>query len=160
MHYDIIGDIHGCHDTLVSLLETLGYRLLDGCYQHSVRKAIFVGDFVDRGPQQIAVIDTVRAMMDAGHAQAVMGNHEFNAIAYVTTDEKYGGYLRRHSERNQRTHQAFLDAVALAPECYQDIIEWMKALPLWLDLGGLRVVHMPAAIGTRNSRLSLRPMAC
>ena len=141
MHYDIIGDIHGCHDTLVSLLKTLGYQLLDGCYQHPVRKAIFVGDFVDRGPKQVDVIDTVRAMVDAGQAYAVMGNHEFNAIAYVTPDKKYGGFLRKHSERNQRTHQAFLEAMAVSPERYEDLIEWMKTLPLWLDLGNLRVVH-------------------
>lgn len=141
MKYDIIGDIHGCHDTLISLLKTLGYQLLDGCYQHSERKAIFVGDFVDRGPKQIEVVDTVRMMIDAGHAHAVMGNHEFNAIAYVTPDKKYGGFLRKHSERNQRTHQAFLDAMAVSPDRYDELIEWMKTLPLWLDLGNLRVVH-------------------
>lgn len=139
--YDIIGDIHGCHDTLILLLETLGYQLLDGCYRHSDRQAVFVGDFIDRGPHQLEVIDTVRAMMEAGQAHAVMGNHEFNAIAYVTEDKKFGGYLRRHSERNQRTHQAFLDAVEQQPQRYNDVIEWMKTLPLWIDLGGIRVVH-------------------
>lgn len=140
-HYDIIGDIHGCHDTLISLLETLGYQMKNAHYQHPSRKAIFVGDFIDRGPKQLAVIDTVRAMVDAEHAYAVMGNHEFNAIAYVTPDHKYGGYLRGHSERNQRNHKAFLDAVSSQPERYEDVISWFKTLPLWLDLDGLRIVH-------------------
>lgn len=141
MHYDFIGDIHGCHDTLVSLLRALEYRLIDGCYRHPSRKTVFVGDFVDRGPHQIQVIDTVRAMVDAGQAHAVMGNHEFNAIAYVTEDKKYGGYLRSHSERNERNHRAFLDAMEAQPERYDDVLEWFKTLPLWLDLGNVRVVH-------------------
>ncbi|PID45542.1 MAG: metallophosphoesterase [Proteobacteria bacterium] len=140
-HYDIIGDIHGYYDTLISLFEILGYEYRDGCYRHPSRKAVFVGDFIDRGPKQIEVIDTVRAMMDAGQAYTVMGNHEFNAIAYVTEDRKYGGFLRRHSERNRRTHQAFLDAMAAHPERYDELITWMKSLPLWLDLGEIRIVH-------------------
>lgn len=141
MNYDIIGDIHGCHDTLISLLQTLGYQQLEGCYQHPDRMAIFVGDFVDRGPKQIEVIDTVRAMVEAGQAYAVMGNHEFNAIAYVTPDETYGGFLRAHNERNDRNHSAFLEAMAEHPERYDDVLAWFRTLPLWLDLGNIRIIH-------------------
>ena len=46
---DIIGDIHGHADKLVRLLLQLGYKNIDGVYQHSDRKAVFVGDFIDRG---------------------------------------------------------------------------------------------------------------
>ena len=45
--YDIIGDIHGHADELVSLLELMGYRQrAGGVYEHPSRHAIFVGDFV------------------------------------------------------------------------------------------------------------------
>ncbi len=54
-----------------------GYRRLD-------RKALFVGDFVDRGPAISEVIEIVRSMVDANDALAVMGNHEYNAIAFHT----------------------------------------------------------------------------
>jgi len=141
MNYDIIGDIHGCHDTLIALLETLEYTQQQGCYQRPDRKVIFLGDFVDRGPQQLQVVDTVRAMVDAGHAYAVMGNHEFNAIAYATQDIEHGGFLRAHSERNARNHRAFLEAIDQQPERYAEVIEWFKTLPLWLELDGLRVIH-------------------
>ena len=140
-HYDIIGDIHGCHDTLISLLEALGYQQQSGRYQHPSRKVIFVGDFIDRGPMQLETVQTVRAMVDAKQAYAVMGNHEFNAIAYITPDHTYGGYLRAHNSRNERNHRAFLDAMAQHPEQYDDVINWFKTLPLWLDLGDLRIVH-------------------
>ena len=51
-------------------------------YRHADRKVVFIGDFVDRGPGIGEVIEIVRAMVDAGDALAVMGNHEYNAIAF------------------------------------------------------------------------------
>ncbi len=142
MSYDIIGDIHGYSETLERLLRELGYARDEGSvYRHPDRRAIFLGDFVDRGPYQRETIAIVRAMIDAGTALAVMGNHEFNAIAYATPDEKAGGFLRAHSEKNRRQHQAFLDAFADEPEAYAETIEWFRTLPLWLDLGDLRVIH-------------------
>lgn len=141
MKYDIIGDIHGCYDSLIALLSKLDYELIDGCYQHASRKVIFVGDFIDRGPKQLEVIDCVKAMVDAGAALAVMGNHEFNAIAYATADTKHGGFLRRHSERNQRHHQVFLDAVEGDPKRYAEVIDWFYTLPMWLDFDDVRIIH-------------------
>ncbi|PWQ96257.1 metallophosphoesterase [Leucothrix arctica] len=140
-HYDIIGDIHGCNNTLISMLEALGYAKKSDYYQHPNRKVIFVGDFIDRGPLQLETIRTVRAMVAANQAHAVMGNHEFNAIAYITPDKVEGGYLRAHTSRNRRNHRAFLQAMEQHPEQYEDVINWFKTLPLWLDLGNLRIVH-------------------
>ena len=83
--YDVIGDIHGCATELEALLDVLGYeRGVDGAYRHQERQAIFVGDLIDRGPDQLRVLQTVKTMVDAGSAQMVLGNHEFNALAYAT----------------------------------------------------------------------------
>ena len=82
--YDIIGDIHGHATKLEELLENLGYDAADGVYRHPTRTVIFVGDFIDRGPEQREVLQIVRSMCDAGSAQAVMGNHEFNALGFGT----------------------------------------------------------------------------
>ena len=139
--YDIIGDIHGCCRSLVALLEALGYRLQGGVYVHPTRQVVFLGDFIDRGAYQREVVGLVRAMTEAGAALAVMGNHEFNAIAYHTPDEQSGGYLRPHSEKHRRQHQAFLDAYRDDPAGCAEVINWFRTLPLWLDLGDLRVVH-------------------
>lgn len=46
-----------------------------------------------------------------------------------------------HSDENTAQHQVFLDAYAGDPAGYADTIGWFKTLPLWLDLGELRVVH-------------------
>jgi hypothetical protein len=141
MCYDIIGDIHGCNLTLQTLLGKLGYTRTDAVYRHPARRVIFLGDFIDRGPQQRAVLDTVRPMIAAGAALAVMGNDEFNAIAWATPDASGGGYLRAHSEKNNRQHVVFLRAFADSTADYDDAIDWFRTLPLWLDLGVLRVVH-------------------
>jgi hypothetical protein len=138
--YDLIGDIHGCGLTLEALLEKLGYTRGGETYRHPRRTAIFLGDFIDRGPLQREVIDIVRLMIEDGAALSVMGNHEFNAIAYATPGPE-GGFLREHSAKNLRQHGAFLDAYKDDRHGYEQAIAWFKTLPLWLDLDGLRIVH-------------------
>ena len=142
--YDLIGDIHGEATTLCALLDALGYSNQGGCYQHPERQVIFLGDFVDRGAGQREVVEIARAMVEQGAALAIMGNHEFNAIAYYTpldAQNSEAGYLRVHSESNSRQHQAFLDAYAHDASGYREVINWFKTLPMWLELPGLRAVH-------------------
>ena len=140
--YDLIGDIHGYAAALTDLLRRLGYAERDGAWCHPERQVIFLGDFVDRGPSQRETLAIVRRMMDAGQAQAVMGNHEYNAVAWASADPAYpGGHLRPHSTKNRQQHQAFLTQLEEGSAAHRDAIEWFKRLPLYLDLDGLRVVH-------------------
>jgi protein phosphatase len=76
--FDIIGDVHGCCDELEQLLEQLGYERNDGDpWAHPAgRKAIFVGDLVDRGPRIVDTLKTVMSMSQAGTALSVPGNHD------------------------------------------------------------------------------------
>lgn len=142
--YDIIGDIHGELAKLTGLLEAMEYRFEDGCYRHPERKAIFVGDFIDRGPNQRGVLELVMAMTRCGAALAVMGNHEYNALAFHTRDpERPATWLRPRNDKNIVLHMAFLREYLLesndAP--LQEVLQFFKSLPLWLELDGLRVVH-------------------
>lgn len=147
LEYDIIGDIHGQADKLEALLCKLGYHQRGRCWRHASRQAIFVGDFIDRGPAQVRSVEIVRHMVEEEAALAVMGNHELNAIAWHTPDAgNPGEYLRRHfdaewGEKNRRQHAAFLAEVEDKPALHAEIIEWFITLPLWLDLPELRVVH-------------------
>ncbi len=142
--YDLIGDIHGYADELKALLKKLDYQNHAGCYRHPDRKAVFVGDFIDRGPQQREVLDTVMAMVNQGTALAVMGNHEFNALAFHREAPDYPGrWLRPRHNKNILQHMAFLQAygpVDKKPELNQ-ALSFFRSLPLWLELEGLRVVH-------------------
>lgn len=133
-NYHIIGDIHGQADKLEELLDYLGYENSSGVYQHSTAKVVFLGDFIDRGCQHRRVIEIVRDMVDQGHALAVLGNHEFNAICYHTLHPQTADPLRPHSEKNSRQHQAFLKEYALKDEQTQKVIAWFKKLPLYLEV--------------------------
>lgn len=138
--YDLIGDIHGHADELEQLLVMLGYRRQQRVYSHPERKVIFVGDFIDRGPQIREVLDIVRRMVLDGNALAVMGNHELNALAYhAENPASPGEHLRRHTEKNRYQHQQTLEQ--LEPAELNSYLDWFRTLPLWLDLDGLRAVH-------------------
>jgi len=87
--FDIIGDIHGCYDELVALLSQLGYsqsQPTDSAFESPLfappagRKAVFLGDFVDRGPNTPAVLRLVMQMVATGQAFAVPGNHDIKLL--------------------------------------------------------------------------------
>lgn len=143
MGYDVIGDIHGEAGKLKALLRGLGYtETAAGWVPPQGRKAIFVGDLIDRGPDQVEVVDIVRRMLDAGHAHCVMGNHEYNAIGFVTRHpDGSGRFIRRHSDKNVAQHTEFLRQVGKDSELHQELVKWFRTLPPTLDLGGIRVVH-------------------
>jgi len=142
MNRDVIGDIHGQYDKLVELLVTLGYRENGGVWGHPDRTAIFVGDLIDRGPKQLETVNLVRAMVGSGSAQCILGNHEFNAIAWVTPDPDHPGKFLRdhHKPGNREQHEAFLNVVE-GTHRQREITDWFRTLPLWLDFPGLRIVH-------------------
>ena len=79
--YDIIGDIHGQADMLKELLEQMGYTLANNIYSHPERKAVFIGDFINRGPKIRETIRIIRGLVENGHAHAILGNHEINAMS-------------------------------------------------------------------------------
>jgi protein phosphatase len=77
--FDIIGDIHGCFDEVAELLGRLGYAwATDGpgaCHPDG-RRALFVGDLVNRGPSAPAVLRLAMSMVASGNALCVRGNHD------------------------------------------------------------------------------------
>jgi protein phosphatase len=83
--FDIIGDVHGCFDELRELMTTLGYSIDGNGGGHRVvtpedRKAIFLGDLVDRGPKIPEVLKLVMGMVEAGTALCVPGNHDMKLL--------------------------------------------------------------------------------
>lgn len=141
--YDIIPDIHGQAGLLTSLLRRLGYSDRRGAWRHPDRdrSAIFLGDFIDRGPDQAATIDIVRRMTGEGTARAVMGNHELNALLYHATDPATGRPLRAHGQTQTAQHARFLSEFPLGMAKTRDVLSWMAGLPLWLEMPEFRAVH-------------------
>ncbi|WP_096086469.1 metallophosphoesterase [Agaribacterium haliotis] len=140
---DIIGDVHGCAHTLEKLLHKLDYREQDGVWFHPKRKAVFVGDVIDRGPRIRESLKIVRRMVESGRAWCILGNHEFNAVAYTTVVEELDDprFLRKHDKRNNRLIQETLVQFAPYPEEWRSYLSWFKSLPLFLEFDHCRVVH-------------------
>jgi protein phosphatase len=141
--FDIIGDVHGCHAELVALLEKLGYvevRLGDRTVRRHPqgRRALFLGDLVDRGPGVVAVLRLVMDMVADGAALCVPGNHE-NKLA-----RKLGGRNVNVSHGLAET-LAQIDAVAEGDrESFKaEVSAFIERLVshYWLDAGKLVVAH-------------------
>lgn len=141
--YDVIGDIHGCTHTLERLLDNMGYSRQQGVWKHPTRQALFLGDIIDRGPRIREALHLVHDMVEAGSAQCIMGNHEINALAWTTPAPAGSGrqFIREHTERNRRQLQETLEQMAAWPEEWAYFLDWFHTLPLFLDLGDIRLVH-------------------
>lgn len=141
--FDLIGDVHGCARTLQALLELLGYRYHRGVWRHPRRVALFTGDLVDRGPQVRETLLTVRAMVAAGAALLVPGNHEYNLLGWYAPAPEGSGqtWLRPHTSRNHAGLAETLEAFEGHPRDLADTLAWLRTLPLWLESPALRVVH-------------------
>ncbi len=96
--FDVIGDVHGCLDELVELLQKLGYKVSDGASGFEVeppvgRRAVFLGDLVDRGPKTPDTLRLVMGMVASGAALCVPGNHDaklVRALSGKKVQTKYG----------------------------------------------------------------------
>lgn len=141
--YDLIGDIHGCAKTLEHLLANLGYRQQAGVWRHPKRMVIFLGDLVDRGPRIREALHLVRDMVAAGQALCIMGNHEFNALAWSTPAAPGSGgqFVREHTPRHARLIKETLQQFEAYPSEWLGFLDWFYELPLFIDAGHFRVVH-------------------
>ena len=138
--FDIIGDVHGCYPELVELLGLLHYEIAWENEKAKMvthpenRRLIFVGDFVDRGPDSPAVLKLVMRLLELEIAFAVIGNH----------DDKL---MRKLAGRNvQINHGLDITLDQLKPEpkiFHQHVHDFLESLPyyLWFDNYNLLVAH-------------------
>lgn len=139
--YDIIGDVHGHASVLKRLLLRLGYSVdSTGVWQHAQRKAVFIGDFINRGPEIPETINIIEKMVAANKALAILGNHEFNAIMYYLRDEG-GKLMQKRSSKARLTMQHTLSQFANDPAAWKLARKFFRRLPIFIDLKDLRIVH-------------------
>jgi hypothetical protein len=122
---DVVGDVHGEHAALMDLLGKLGYDEVG--HHPEGRKLVFVGDLCDRGPNSVQVIQIVRAMIDAGNAFAILGNHELNLLRSDAKDGS-GWFFDERLNRDER-YQPFARPTDLER---QEIAAFFAGLPLIL----------------------------
>lgn len=116
--FDIIGDVHGCFDELIELLTKLGYTVQNDGDNFTVappesRKAVFVGDLVDRGPNIPGVLRLVMAMTQSGAALCVPGNHDIKLVRKLRgRDVQLSHGLADSLNQFEKEPSAFRDEVA------------------------------------------------
>jgi hypothetical protein len=137
--YDIIGDIHGHYDELVSLLKNLGYSLQKGIWKNGDRIPVFVGDYIDRGPKILETLKLVRDLTESGNGIALMGNHEYNFICMHNYDSN-GEPFRKRNEDNLKNINDTLGALSNGND-FEIYLKWMEQLPVIAFNDSLRVVH-------------------
>ena len=140
--YDIIGDIHGHYDELITLLTGMKYRKKDEVYVHPEgRLPIFVGDLIDRGPKIRETIEFVKNMVDNKLALCIAGNHEYNAVNFWKLTKNSTGYYRKHCRANIIQHFATIKAFQNRDEEWETYLKWMENLPIIIEMDNFRVVH-------------------
>ena len=138
--YDIIGDVHGYAPMLKKLLTELGYKKTESGYSHPERKAIFVGDFINRGPEIRRTIRIIRSMVENGNAYAILGNHEINAIIYYLNFKKEDLTAKALSKHFLALFKTIEEFTCHSEELIGHL-KWLRSLPLFLEIEGFRVVH-------------------
>lgn len=137
--FDIIGDIHGCFDELLTLLKKLGYAVSKAKDRYTVthpagRKIIFVGDLVDRGPKTPDVLHLAMNTIEDGVAFCVVGNH----------DDKLKRALQGKNVKIAHGLQESLDQLALESDDFrQKVMKFLGGLisHYVFDDGKLAVAH-------------------
>ena len=140
--FDIIGDVHGCAAELEELLTALGYTVAWGeaLGERTVtvtpqgRKAVFLGDLVDRGPNAPDCLRIAMSMVAAGTAYCIQGNHE----------RKFGRWLAGRKVTIAHGLQQTIDQYEASDrgfkETVQPFVDDLRS-HLWLDGGRLAVAH-------------------
>jgi protein phosphatase len=153
--FDIVGDVHGCAEQLEKLFTRLGYRQDEtkGYYFHPERRrAVFLGDIVDRGGSNLKTLDIVYRMWRSGNAYYVPGNHCNKVFRYL-------------NGRNVNINEGMDKTVAeLAAVSNQEREQWSSKFSLLyasappyllLDRGRLLVCHagiLPRYIGRTDHK--------
>ncbi|MCA9638892.1 MAG: metallophosphoesterase, partial [Myxococcales bacterium] len=130
--FDIIGDIHGCADELEALLDALGYDA-DGRHPDG-RRALFLGDLVDRGPDVPGVLRRVLRATREGDALCLLGNHEAKLVRW----------LEGRQVRPTHGLAASIEQLEREPDAFRaEVHDFLRSLPdhLVLDGGALVVAH-------------------
>jgi protein phosphatase len=114
--FDIIGDIHGCFGEACELLSKLGYRVDSETCRTAPptgRRAIFLGDLVDRGPDTPGVLKLVMNMVQSGQALCVPGNHDIKLLRKLKgKDVSITHGLAESLSQLEREMPAFVESVA------------------------------------------------
>jgi bis(5'-nucleosyl)-tetraphosphatase (symmetrical) len=113
-----IGDVQGCYDQLMRLLERCGY-------DERRDRLWFVGDLVNRGPQSLATVRFVKGL--GARAVTVLGNHDLSLLAVA--------------EGIRRPHAVDTFGDILAADDREELLDWLRGRSMMHAGEGYAMVH-------------------
>ena len=141
--FDIVGDVHGCVDELIALMQKLGYAVRfegTGETRRAVttpppgRRLCFIGDLVDRGPNSPDVLRVVMDMVAAGQALCVPGNHDVKLLRWLN-----GREVKMAHGIDRTIAQFAVEPASLKPRV-QTFLDGLVS-HIWLEGGRLALAH-------------------
>lgn len=138
----VVGDVHGAHDKLRTLLLRAGLMREDGGWTGGAAHLVFLGDYLDRGPDGLGVVRLVReleagARAVGGQVTALLGNHEVMFLAALRF-ARPGGHDRHGFREYWRANGGQPgDAARLTPEDHA----WLLARPALARAGRWLLLH-------------------
>ena len=146
----IIGDIHGCLDTLKKLINKIDWR-------PEKDMLIFLGDYIDRGPKPKGVVDYILELgRSSSHVECLMGNHEAMFLDYLSDRETRlflvngGGQTIFSYQKETPQGQSFF----VPP----DHIAFFNSLKPFIELENYYVVHAGLRPGLEMNKQSIEDM--
>ena len=113
-----IGDVQGCHDELLALLDKIAFNPVND-------RVLLVGDLVNRGPKSLETLRTLRDLGDA--AVCVLGNHDLHLLAVA------------HGISRTKHRDTFADVLS-APD-RDELLFWLRHRPLLHNESGFYLIH-------------------
>ncbi|MCS7174743.1 MAG: serine/threonine protein phosphatase [Pseudothermotoga sp.] len=92
----VIGDIHGCSNSLMKLLESLPLT--------AESKLIFLGDYIDRGPDSKGVLEILLDLSKSYECIFIRGNHEQMLLDYILEGENFDLWLMNGADATLRSY--------------------------------------------------------
>ena len=141
----IIGDVHGCLKKLVRLLQDAQLVDAELSWKAGAATLWFMGDFVDRGPDSIAVLDLVmrlqtEAAAAGGTVASLLGNHEMLLLAAYRFGRRSTGLGSNFLTRWKQNGGKRKDIASLT----QRHLEWMAHLPAMALVNDSLLIHADA----------------
>ena len=139
--YFIIGDVHGEDKMLDEMLKN---------WDESTQQLVFLGDLIDRGPNNKKSVLTAMKYVKEKNAWYVMGNHEVMFLAWIDNpEERFDHYMRNNGNttinhllnRPVDTEIDSLKDCELVKEQYPELISFLRERPLYIDEGDVLFVH-------------------
>lgn len=132
-----ISDVHGYYLPLVELLNKIGVMREGNILDQTDVRVVFVGDYIDRGPNPLECLLLVKDLVDLGIAKAVMGNHDSWYYRFLKGADVLMNPERKNTLARIKSSEAFWSQ----PDIEKILLDFLEDMPYWVEEDGIKFAH-------------------